>query len=166
MNLADYALRAAVLKTLADEVDNRLAEAKEAAKAAFAEAGATQAVPQLPDGTKVATASLAGGDSRSASVTDENALLAWVAANHPGEIVTAIRDTYKKKLLDAAKAAGKPIDPVTGEVVPGITVGKSTPYVSLRFRPGGKDAIATAWRAGELAGIELVAPAAVERGAA
>lgn len=162
MNLRSITLQAAVLKVLADEIDNRLAAAKEAGKAAFAEAGATAAVPELGDGTKVATATLAGGDSKSASVTNDAALLAWVAEHHPEEIVSAIRDNYKKKLLDAAKKAGRGVDPATGELVPGITVGPSTPYVSLRFKPGGRDAVIAAWRAGELRDIELVAPAGLE----
>jgi hypothetical protein len=162
VNLKELTLRAAVLKVLADEVDGRLAAAKEAARAAFRETGTSQAVPELADGTKVATASLAGDGGKSASVTNDAALLAWVAEHHPEEIVSAIRDNYKKKLLDAAKEAGRGVDPATGEVVPGITVGPSTPYVSLRFRPGGRDAVIAAWRAGGLRDIELVAPAGLE----
>lgn len=166
MNLSDITLRVSVLKVLADEVSERLKEAKDDAEAAFRATGTTQAKPALPDGTQVATATLAGGGGKSASITSEAAFIAWVAKNHPGEIVQSVRDNYRKKILDAAKAAGKPIDPATGEMVPGITVGPSSPYVSLRFKAGGKEAVVEAWRAGELKGIELVPPAAIEGGEA
>lgn len=166
MSVRDDALTVAVLKVLADEVADRLQAAKRLTEAGFDETGTTQAVPQVPDGTKVATVTYAGGDGKSATVTDPNALLAWVLEHHPSETETVIRDGYRKKLLDAAKAAGRPVDPVTGEVVPGITVAPSRPYVSVRFRAGGQEAIAAAWRAGQLTGIEIVAPAAIEKGAA
>ena len=166
MNLRSLTLHAAVLKVLADEIAARQMLVKAACAAAFTEAGASQAVPVLPDGTKVATVSLAGGDGKSASVTDDGAFLAWVKSRHPGEIEEAVRDSYKKKLLDGAKKAGRAYDPVTGEPVPGITIRDSQPYVSVRLKPGGHDAIADAWQAGELDAIDLVRPRAVEQGAA
>ena len=162
MNLKDITLPAVVLKVLADEIGNRLTAVKDAAKEGFAETGTTQAVPELPDGTKVATVSLAGGSTKSASVSEPNTLLEWVLQHHPGETETVIRDSYLKKLLDTAKAEGRAIDPLTGELVPGITVRDSVPYVSVRMKPGGKDAIIAAWRAGQLTGIDLVAPEAIE----
>jgi hypothetical protein len=162
MNLRDITLPLAVLKVIGDEIGNRVTAVKEGVKDGFAETGTTQAVPELPDGTKVATVSLAGGSTKSASVTEPNTLLAWVLQHHPGEIEQVIRDSYLKKLLDTAKTEGRAIDPLSGELVPGITVRDSTPYVSVRLRPGGKDAIIAAWRAGELTGIDLVAPEAIE----
>lgn len=166
MSLRETTLTIAVLKVLADEIAARLTAVKEDAKGTFIDLGATAAVPELPDGTKVATVTLAGAGKRSASVTSPNMLLAWVAENHPDEIVKAIRDSYLQKLLDTAKAEGRPVDPTTGEVVPGITVSDSNPYLSVRFKPGGKDAIIAAWRAGRLADIDLVAPLAIEDHAA
>src|SRR5215831_17935380 len=100
MNLKNSALQIAVLKVLADEIAARLAAVKEEAKAAFVDCGATGAAPELPDGTKVATVTLAGAGKRSASVTNPGLLLAWAAENHPGEIVHAIRDSYLQKLLE------------------------------------------------------------------
>jgi hypothetical protein len=162
MSLRELTLRAAVLKVLADEVAAQLAITKLATEAAFNAAESTQAVPQLPDGTKVATVSLAGGDGKTASVINEAAFLAWVLANHPGETEVIVRPSAKKKFLDGAKKAGKPIDPSTGEMIPGIGIRDSRPYVSILFRPGGADAVADAWLAGELAAIDLVRPRAVE----
>jgi hypothetical protein len=166
VNLKNATLHITVLKVLADEITARLTAVKEEAKAAFLDCGATGAAPELPDGTKVATVTLAGADKRSASVTSPNLLLAWVAENHPGEIVKAVRDSYLQKLLDTAKAEGRAIDPATGELVPGITVSDASPYLSVRFKPGGREAVVAAWRAGQLADIDLVAPAAIAGGEA
>ena len=165
MSLRNLALQAAVLKVLGDEIAARLALVKAAAQEAFEEAESTQAPALLPDGTKVATVSLAGGDGISASVTDDAAFLGWVTANHPGETELVVRDGYRKKVLDAAKKAGHAIDPVTGEKIPGVEIRDSRPYVSVRFRPGGADAVADAWQAGELTAIDLVRPRAVEAAA-
>ena len=152
-------MQAAVLKALLDQVSDRVKTAKAQAEEAFLATGTTGAVPTLPDGTKIASVTYAGGDSRSARIVDENAFEAWVLANHSEQMELVIRDSYKKGLLDAAEKAGQPVDPSTGETVPGIVVKNSTPYVSIRFKPGAKEAVAAAWRAGELAGVEIVAPA-------
>jgi hypothetical protein len=165
-NVSEVAMQAAVLKALLDEISARVKDAKAQAEEAFLETGTTGAVPALPDGTKIASVTYAGGDSRSARIVDENAFEAWVLAQHPEQMELVIRDTYKKGLLDAAEKAGQAIDPTTGETVPGIAVKNSTPYVSIRFKPGAKEAVAAAWRAGELAGVEIVAPAQIQADAA
>ena len=166
MNVSETALEAVVLKALLDEISDRVKAAKARMEAAFTETGTTGTIPQLADGTKIATVTYAGGDSRSARVTDENAFLAWVLSEHPEQMELVIRPAYQKGLLDAAEKAGQPIDPATGESVPGIAVKNSTPYVSIRFKPGAREAVAAAWRAGELAGVEIVAPAQIEGEAA
>jgi hypothetical protein len=166
MSLGNLALQAAVLKVLGDEIAARLQLVKAAAEEAFRDAESSQAPALLPDGTKVATVSLAGGDGISASVTDDAAFLAWVLANHPGETETVVRDGYRKKVLDAAKKTGHALDPVTGEKIPGIGIRDSRPYVSVRFRTGGADAVADAWTAGELSAIDVVRPRALDAGAA
>jgi hypothetical protein len=166
MNLGALTLRAAVLKVLADEVAAQLAITKLATEQAFKDAESTQAVPKLPDGTKIATVSYAGGDGKTASVTNDAAFLAWMIANHPEETEMVVRGNAQKKILDYAKQAERPIDRETGEVIPGIEIRDSRPYVSIRFRPGGADAVADAWLAGDLTAIDLVRPRAVEAGEA
>jgi hypothetical protein len=166
VNVSETALQAAVLKALLDEISARVKVTKAQAEAAFKETGTTGTVPTLPDGTKVATVTYAGGDSKSAYVLDANAFDAWVMKEHPEQMELVVRDSYRKGLLDAAEKAGQAIDPTTGETVPGIAVKDSTPYVSIRFKPGAREAVAQAWRTGELAGIDLVTPAAVESGEA
>jgi hypothetical protein len=162
VNLADLALEAAVLKVLADEIAARQQAVKAQLTDRFVTFGATQSVPALPSGTKVATVSLAGGGGNTPSVLHETPFLNWVASNYPGEIELKVRDNFKKVLLDRAKRAGKPVDTATGEVIPGVVMRPSTPYVSVRLKPGGGDAIVAAWRAGDLGDVDITTPRAIE----
>jgi hypothetical protein len=164
VSLRNLTLQAAVLKVLGDEIAARIAIVKALAQDAFEAAESTQAPAVLPDGTKVATVSLAGAGGCTASVDDAGAFTAWVLRAHPGETETVVRDGYRRKVLDAAKKAGRAVDPVTGEFIPGIGITESKSYVSVRFSAGGADAVADAWQAGELAAIDVVRPRAVTGG--
>ncbi len=149
--LREQALRVAVLRALTD----RIIEARDAARAelqaTLTELGADRATAEL-DGVKVASLTLAGG-KRSARVADERAFLSWVQTHRPGEVEQRVRDAYRRQLLDAASAAGAPVDPNTGEVIPGVEVADGTSYIATTFTPGGRERIAAAWVAGELDGI-------------
>jgi hypothetical protein len=163
MNVSELAMQAAVLKALLDEVSARVKAAKDDALAAFTDTGTTGARSQLPDGTTIATVTKAGGESKSAYVLNENTFQAWVMANHPEEMELVVRPGYKEKLLDAAAKAGEAVTK-DGERLPGVAVKDTTPYVSIRFKPGGKEAVAAAWRAGELPGVDIVTPAQIGAG--
>lgn len=166
MNVSDLAREATILKTLLDAISGRLETTKRQAEEAFKATGTTQSVPSLPDGTKIATVTYAGGDKNTAYVDDDRAFEAWVLMNHPEQCELVIRPEYRKGLLDAAKEAGKAVDPATGETVPGVAVKPAKPYVSIRFKAGAKDAVAAAWREGRLSEVDIVAPAAIEEGEA
>ena len=161
MNLGDGALRAAVLKTLADEVETALATTKQAVVAGLEDSSTDRAVARLPDGTKVASLPLSGGEAR-ARVTDPDALLAWMEANRPDEVVKTVRPDTVKALLAAANKDGHAVDDVTGEAIPGIEFAPATQYVSVTFTKGrgpgegGRDVIKRAWQAGELDVREMI----------
>lgn len=82
-------------------------------------------------GLKLGAVSLACADVK-AKVADERAFTAWVAARYPDEMVEVVREAFAKKLLDGATAAGEPIDPATGEVVPGVELAPGEPYLTVR----------------------------------
>jgi len=153
--IGDAALNAAVLKTLADEVETALTAAKQSVMGGLAGSGTDRAVAVLPDGTKVASLPLAGGETK-ARVADPGALLAWMEANRPGEIVKTVRPDTVKAILAAANKEGRAVDTATGQVIPGIEFAPTTPYVSVTFSrgrspgEGGRDVIKRAWQAGEL----------------
>lgn len=163
MNLRMRTLSIAVLKVVVDEGTARLGVLKEQAKADFADSGASQAHALLPDGTKVASVSLSGG-GKSAILLNDRDFFEWVKAVHPDETQVVVRESFRKKILDASAKAGRPVDPVTGETVPGVAMTDKVPYVSVRFTKDGKDAIVQAWRDGTLTGIDLIEPLAIESG--
>lgn len=86
----------------------------------------------------------ANGSSR-AKVTNEEALIKWVAEHHPDEIVQAVRPSYVNKLLDDAKHYGQAVDVTTGELVPGVDVRVGNPYVTVRLAEDAGEIIAAHW---------------------
>lgn len=143
-------LRLAVLTALRDAIDKEVEFLRQDATAAIKQANESLGVKSLevslPGGKVVAALSLAAPDP-SPSVHDEQAFAEWVSAGYPTEVVPTVRPAFKKSLLGRLEVAGDgAVDPETGEVVPGVGVRERAPYVTLRFKPGGRDDIAVAWR--------------------
>lgn len=162
MSLPQDAIRTAALKTLADDVKATLDQGKAGLLEVMAEQGITGLAARLPDGTKVASLPYVGGEDR-AQVVDESALVAWVEKNLPGAIVKTVCKQTLKSLLDTANAEGRAVDLVTGEEIPGIAFGPSTPYTQVNFERGkepgedGRALIREAWRTGALDVRDLLA---------
>lgn len=165
LSLAEQALRDAILKTLADDVEAAITEGRSSLKAAMATAKIKSLSAELPDGTPVATLTLAGG-RKAPRVTNPAKFLAWVMAEHPTEVETVVRDDYRKTLLDGIAKAGRVVDPRTGAPVDGVEFCDTTPYVTPSFARGdipGRERIRRAWRDGVIALpplLELPAPEA------
>lgn len=87
-----------------------------------------------------------------ATVSDEQALFKWVLENHESEIVTEIRASFKKYVLDnvAILEDGTAVLQTTGEIVPGISARPASPYVSTRFDTDGREKLGRALRTGEV----------------
>jgi hypothetical protein len=149
MSLREDALTVAVLRALADRIRDASDTARDRMRAALSDAGADSASAEL-DGTRVAKVTLAGGKPV-ARVADDAAFTAWVQATHPTEVETRVRESYRTKVLTDTTKSGAPVDPLTGEIVPGVEITTGTAYVSTRFEKGGRDAVAQAWAAGVLA---------------
>lgn len=165
--LPEDALRAAVLKALLDEVDAVIKSGKTDLKAQMDSLEIDSLSAVLPDGTKVAKVSRAGG-ATSAKVTDPEKFLAWVAENRPGEVVSSVRESYQKALLDAIDKAGAVVDPESGEVVPGVEFVTGTAYLTVTFsrgEPDGREQIKRAWRDGRVSLPSLLAIESGEPGA-
>lgn len=163
-DLQQLALEEAALKTLADAVLDRLKEVKATMQEALLADGISKVEANLPDGTKVAT--ISRSDAKPAAVvTDDEAFLSWVRANSPhnvsSKVVTEVRPAYRGALLAEMTAAGVAqwADRETGEIhdIPGVEV-KATRSLTHSVRPvsGGKEAIAEAWRTGQLAHLNLL----------
>ncbi|MFD7999873.1 hypothetical protein [Streptomyces mirabilis] len=159
MDIAQLALEEAALKALSDTVNDRLKEVKNAMQEQLVGNGISKVTATLPDGTKVAT--ISRSDAKPAAVViDDDAFLAFIRSIAPGEIstrlVTEVRPAYRNSVLAQMTAAGvaRIVDTETGELhdVPGVEV-KATRALTHSVRPstGGKEAIAEAWRTGQLA---------------
>jgi hypothetical protein len=142
-------LRAAVLKALLKVVAGSADDAKAGLKDVMDALEIDSLAAKLPDGTKVAALNRAGGNT-AARVTDEGKFFAWVEQNRPGELVTSVRDSYRKALLEALDKAGALVDPETGEVVPGVEFVTGKDWLTVNFKPGGEEAIKQAWQSGRL----------------
>ena len=100
---------------------------------------------------------LVGGSYRLAEGAME-----WLLENKPEllESITEVKPGYLERLTVIQTGDGaEVVDPVTGELVPGVGVKPKAPYVTVRYAPGGRQAIADAWRAGLISLPELAAEA-------
>lgn len=166
MNLKDAGLDVATLAALHEVIGDALkaarAEAQDALKAEKARTGTRQITVDLPGGETVATITLVTPNPV-AVVVDEAEFLTWAIKHCPSEIerrfVTEVRPAFLKALLKETSAAGAPrwCDKTTGVIhdVPGVKLQGRAPYPRLEFTDTGREDVARAWRAGELAHVVL-----------
>jgi hypothetical protein len=154
----DIAQALAVTTVIADAAKERKDELRALLLEALDDMGADSAKAELPDGTSLGKASLAGGKPR-ATVSNEDVLTAWVSDNAPTEIVWRVREAYRKALLDRLEPGpdGAAVDPATGEIVPGVTFTPTSAYVSMRFDRDGRAAVIDALRSGAVA-LDITPP--------
>lgn len=102
------------------------------------------------------------------TVTDPQALLEWVKANVPDEVVTTetVRSSYVQAVLARAKNDGVAVDPFTGEVIPGIECKTSEPSLNVKPSDDAPETIARALADGRLSFAEIIPPPAIEGGEA
>lgn len=144
-DLKEQARRVAVLTALGERVTEAAKQARAELLAEMTEAGAEKVAAELPDGTQVASVSLAAASGAKPYVADEAAFTRWVAAEHPSELEYTVRPAFRKRVLDGVTTEGG------GEIPAGVELSDPRPYLSNRFKSGGKDAVAQAWRDGSLA---------------
>lgn len=167
MGLKEATQREAVLKIVHERVKTMYNDAREDAQreldAAKKTTGTTKVTVELDDGTPLATTSRTT-PKEEARITDPDLFLKWVRDTYPKEIVsrvvTEVRTAFANRLLKEMGAAGTPrvVNPGTGELheVPGVEVRvwKEATH-SVRMADGAEEAIAAAWRNGELNHLDL-----------
>ncbi|MEU5258955.1 hypothetical protein [Amycolatopsis sp. NPDC021455] len=107
----------------------------------------------LPDGVRLGKFTKTRGRT-TPTVTNERALLDWVAEHCPEEIEQRIRPAFLDKIFDSVKRHGAAIDFATAEVIPGIEARYGNPYISFRGEPGYQAVVAERWH--EIAGPRLL----------
>lgn len=128
---------ALVASLAAAEYEKVAKAAKAELEATFIETGTDRTTVKDSQGAKLGTVSYAQGRT-SAYVADDATFLAWVEENHPDRMVRVVDPTWKTQLLSACTANGEPVDPSSGEVVPGVEMTQGRPYVSVRGTSEGK----------------------------
>lgn len=145
MNLNALAIRAAVLKMLADRINFALRDAKKELAAELGPEGRKNAV--LMD-NKIASVSVT--KTGRVSVTSEELLTRWVEENYPTEIeeVVRVRPAFLDRIKKTTEEAGEPCGPGGELGVPGIEIGE--PWPVIRKTPGADQLIDQLWREGRL----------------
>lgn len=158
--MRDQAAAVAVLKALRDAIDEQYTAARAGLTTSLVQAwqdtGVKSIRASLPDGTVVGTITLAE-PSDTLTVVDERVFVRWVKVTYPSEVstVTQVRPGWRKSFLAGLPVADPPVDPSTGEVIPGVALipaGEPRTF-SLRFARDGRDAVAHAWREGRLSSL-------------
>jgi hypothetical protein len=135
-----------------------------------------QAVTALPVGSRIPVelgGTVAGVVSRprptaGATIRNPAKFLAWVEEHRPGEVETVrqVRQSFADAVKRSVKERGGWLDPATGEVihVPGVEQTEGNPVVRVELASGAEEAIAAAWRAGDIdVGAVLALPAGDDR---
>lgn len=166
MSLKEDILAAALVKVIKERVaeadQNGRADLLAQLIAAHEAMGVKSVSIELPDGTKVGTATLT--NPKAGVYVDDVAFMRWVQAEHPGEVVPAVRESFRRAIVARLRVVGGDtvVDEKTGYVVEWASVrpavAKPTSF-SVRFAPGGREAIEEAWRGGLLNPLDhLTAP--------
>ena len=116
--------QAIVARVVAEEVDATVKTLRTALEQRIAPNEKLAA--ELPDGTTIGTVGRSKPPRRPA-VTDPAAVLAWVEANRPDEIVRSVNPAFIRWLESQARAHGVAIDPTTGEIIPGVEMVTGNP---------------------------------------
>ena len=159
METKDRATRVAVLTALRDAIDIAIDNDREDLTYNLKDLsnmfGVKSIDIELPNGDKVATASLSISD-RKPFVNSEKDFLNWVQENHPNEIVRIVRASFQKALFERAVVGdiGEAVDFRTGEIIAGVLFSDGgVEKLTVRFKKNGRELVADAFREGELEAI-------------
>ena len=156
METKDRATRVAVLTALRDAIDIAIDNDREDLTYNLKDLSTMFGVKsidiELPDGEKVATASLSISE-RKPFVNSEKDFLNWVQENHPNEIVRIVRSSFQKALFERAVVGnvGEAVDFRTGEMNAGVLFSEGgVEKLTVRFKKNGRELVADAFREGQL----------------
>jgi len=179
LNLKDRNLRIALLKAVTEDIADRMDAEKDLHRTELVERyedeGTKSFDVKLPNGAKVAAISLSV-PKPTTTVVDDEALLKWARDNAPELVTEAVIPGVPAHFVEAVPervefvldrkrvtellgrvkpadaAGGEVVDPDTGSLVEGVvyTPGAAPKSFSVRYEPDGREALALAYRAGEL----------------
>jgi hypothetical protein len=149
-NPREVAVRVAALKALYDKVRAAYNAARADAVAALSPGDRLHAA--LPDGADIGTVSVVDGKT-TAKVTNQSALIEWVKANAPDEVVIVhvpqVRESYLGALLARCENVdGAAMHAKTGELLPGVRFETGEPYARVTQPADQQAMFLQAWRTG------------------
>jgi len=158
----DVTRKVALLTALKDAVEAELEQARAEMKGVLLEAheqfGVKSVEVDLPSGDVVASVSVVP-EKEVAAVLSPPEFVSWVAYHYPDQIDTAprVHAAFEKALLGRVvfTDSGSAVDSESGEVVEGLGVRPKAGYVSVRFKPEGRELVARAWREQGILGTVL-----------
>lgn len=150
-SLKDLAVELAIANLVSDVVAERKDALRQEMADKFAELG-SDSVKVTIDDDRIGKVSLVEPKIKPIVESDVE-FTKWVDAHHPNDIVKTVRESFKKWVLDNVEILddGTAVMKTTGEIVPGITGRKTTPYVSTRFESDGREKLGRAISAGKVA---------------
>lgn len=156
MTLKYLASRVAILTALRDAIDDVIIQERSALTIDLLEANKTLGVKQLditlPNGEKVASASIGSNESKPV-VVNEAVFTRWVAENFPTEIIQTVRPSFKKVLFENTEQVnpqGEAVHTKSGQIIDGVVFSASEPRLTLRFKKEGRELVAESFNRGEL----------------
>lgn len=175
LSLRDANTRFGLLKAFADaiyaEMDNNRAEHTARLVERYEEEGTKSFDIKLPDGTKVGSITLTVPKA-SIAVTDDETFLKWCQANRPDAVAVEVTPAVPEVVIPAkpeqrreyvnpkaittilkdAKHVGDFVVTAEGEIIDGVTYRPAPPpsQFSVRYDTDGREALAMAYRRGEL----------------
>jgi hypothetical protein len=160
-------LGAAVRKLLVEKISEADRDARgetlEQLLAAHNAMGVKTLDVMLPDGSKVARATLP--QPKAGVTVDDKAFMEWVAAEHPTEIVEAVREPFRRVVLKRLEIVGDDvIDKQSGEVVPWASVRPAAEKPSnftVTFVGEGRAEVEQAWLDGRINLLDFTGPSAL-----
>lgn len=132
MDVRHAARQVMTLKLMSKVVNERAKPIADELLGHMADAEIRQVGVKDADGQDLGVVFVGGNRSRKAVVVDEAAFLDWVQRNRPHDVVTTVRESARKQLLDAATKAGDPVDVDTGELIPGVQMHTGDPYLATK----------------------------------
>lgn len=149
-SLKDMAIELATVNLVADLVAEHKDNLRAQMAQAFLDAGSDSVKAQIGD-ERIGKVSLVEPKAKP-FVANESEFTEWVQAEHLTEIVCVVRESFKKHVLDNVEILedGTAVLKTTGEIVPGISGRKGSPYVSTRFETDGREKLGRALQNGEI----------------
>lgn len=147
--------RAVVAKVLSEEIADLTQEIRQQVEPSLEPDEKVTAT--LPDGTKVGAVSRTKV-IQSAVITDMAAFTEWVARTHPEEMIKPdpfVRASFLEWIKQTVKRNGAPVDPRSGEIIPGMEIRDGTAMYKVTPTDEGRDVIKA--RIKNLIGAEMLA---------